>query len=50
MIHRTPPARHAPLEQKKRDPRCTCNDCRWRDTCQYAYDGYNFDGDCLDCK
>jgi len=26
---------------------CTCNKCDKRVQCQYAYDIYNYDGDCL---
>lgn len=27
--------------------RCTCLNCDSKDNCQYAYDIYNVDGDCI---
>jgi hypothetical protein len=27
--------------------KCTCKDCEQRDRCLYAYDIYNYEGDCL---
>jgi hypothetical protein len=30
--------------------RCTCTDCAIRGDCEYAYDGYNTEGDCLKGK
>lgn len=32
---------------KPGDVKCTCNDCPINDTCMYAWDSYNEDGDCL---
>ena len=28
----------------------TCHTCKDKETCPYAYDGYNIDGDCLAIK
>jgi hypothetical protein len=30
--------------------RCTCTDCSIRWDCEFAYDRYNTEGDCLDEK
>ena len=27
--------------------KCTCNECDEAEKCQYAYDIYNIDGDCI---
>lgn len=32
---------------KNIDTECTCNECVRKDNCIFAYDLYNFDGDCL---
>lgn len=35
---------------KRKEPakeRYTCNDCPDKETCEFAYDLYNLDGDCL---
>ena len=29
---------------------CTCNDCPDKETCNYAWDLYNTEGDCLASK
>lgn len=29
------------------DKECTCNDCDRKDICDFAFDLYNYDGDCL---
>ena len=31
-------------------PQCTCSDCEDKDDCQFAYDHYNTNGDCLAVK
>jgi len=28
----------------------TCRDCQWRHECEYAWDPYNTNGDCLEMK
>jgi len=39
------------ITEEKLDPRClTCYDCPNYETCDYADDLYNTDGDCLDEK
>jgi len=44
------PNRFADIREKMVDPRCTCMDCEDRFDCEFAFDGYNFDGDCLAVK
>ena len=29
------------------DRECTCNDCGRNEICEFRYDLYNYDGDCL---
>ena len=37
---------HLPID----DLKLTCDDCKYRFTCEYAGDFYNTDGDCLAAK
>ena len=38
------------LNQRSFLQRCTCIKCKDSETCEFAYDGYNTDGDCLAIK
>lgn len=35
------------LKEIMKGKNCTCNDCPSRETCEWAYDPFNVDGDCL---